>query len=122
MLVLRIGINSIFLHEGSECPHTATKLFNTTRVFVVMSVAAWFLILFGYLIPFCIVAVMLTRNGYSPAAEFNQHGPNFGVFPLSNTTNCAPPGCIDRLKILRLEDFDEEYPRECCVSGFSRYY
>ena len=109
MLVLRMGISSVFLTRESTCPQTATNLFNTTRVFVTMSVTAWLLILFGYLIPFCIVAMLLTRNGYSPATEDNQHGPNFGVFPLPDTNNGAPPNCITLLKTVRLEDFGEDY-------------
>jgi hypothetical protein len=111
MLVLRMGISSVFLTRESTCPQTATNLFNTTRVFVTMSVTAWLLILFGYLIPFCIVAMLLTRNGYSPVTEDNQHGHNFGVFPLPDTNNGAPPNCITLLKTaVRLEDFGEDYP------------
>ena len=121
MLVLRIGISSVFLSHGSECARTASKLFNTTRVFVSISIAAWMLVLFGYFIPFCIVAVMLTRNGYSPASEDDQNGRNFGVFPLSNVNNSAPSICIDLLGTLRLEDFSEDYPRECCVSRTFSY-
>jgi len=119
MLVLRLGITSIFLNEGSQCPHTAKKLFNTTRVFVSISIAAWLLVLFGYLIPFCIVAILLTRNGYSPASEQSQGSTsrqNFGVFPLSHVSNGAPPRCIDRMKSLSVEEFREDFPRECCVS------
>jgi hypothetical protein len=118
MLVLRLGISSIFLNEGSQCPYTAKKLFNTTRIFVSITIAAWLLVLFGYLIPFCIVAILLTRNGYSPALEQNQgsNRQNFGVFPLSNVHNGAPPSCIDRMKSLSVEEFREDFPRECCVS------
>uniref|UniRef100_A0A7S3Q2V0 RING-type domain-containing protein n=1 Tax=Chaetoceros debilis TaxID=122233 RepID=A0A7S3Q2V0_9STRA len=115
MLVLRLGIRVIFLSEGG-CRHTATKLFNTTRVYVIMSVCAWMLILFGYFIPFCAVAIVLTRNGYSPAVDGDAHSADthnrFGVFP---GVNSAPPGCIDRLKVLKLDDFLSEYPRECCI-------
>jgi hypothetical protein len=117
MLVLRLGITSIFLQEGSQCRYTATKLFNTTRIFVSISIAAWLLVLFGYLIPFCIVAMLLTHNGYSPASEQNQGSRhNFGVFPLSNVNTGAPPICIDRMKTLSIEDFRDNFPRECCVS------
>jgi hypothetical protein len=118
MLVLRLGISSIFLSEGSQCPNTAKKLFNTTRIFVSITIAAWLLVLFGYLIPFCIVAILLTRNGYSPAVEQNQGSTrqNYGVFPLSHVHNGAPPSCIDRMKSLTVEEFREDFPRECCVS------
>lgn len=118
MLVLRLGITSIFLSEGSQCPHTAKKLFNTTRIFVSITIAAWLLVLFGYLIPFCIVAILLTRNGYSPAVEQNQGSTrqNYGVFPLSHVHNGAPPSCIDRMKSLTVEEFRDDFPRECCVS------
>lgn len=115
MIVLRIGIASVFLTHESSCPKTATTLFNTTRVFVTISVIAWLLILFGYLIPFCIVAIMLTRNGYSPGGEDNQQGLNFGVFP--DTTNGAPSNCIRLLKTICSKDLGEEHPKECCVSS-----
>ena len=114
MIVPEIGISSVFLTRESTCPQTATNLFNTTRVFVTISpgVTAWLLIRFGYLIPFYIIAILLTRNGYSPATEDNQHGHNFGVFPLPDTNNGAPPNCITILKTaVRLEDFGEDYPR-----------
>eukprot|EP00979_Chaetoceros_neogracilis_P009494 scaffold2154_cov283-Chaetoceros_neogracile.AAC.40 len=118
MLVLRVGVFSVFLTAESQCPQTATKLFNTTRVFVSISIAAWLLVLFGYLIPFCVVAILLTRNGYSPETELNQGSRQNIVVPLSNASNGAPPGCIDKLKAVTLEDFgeNENFPNECCVS------
>lgn len=115
MLVLRMGINNTFLDQGSTCPLTSKKLFNTTRVFVSISLSAWLFILLGYLIPFCVVAVLLTINGYSPAAELNPNAPNFGVFPIGNSGSAAPAGCIDRMKHIKLEDFPGDYPTECCI-------
>ena len=116
MLVLRLGVQSVFMTEGSMCPQTAKKLFNTTKVFVSISIAAWLLVLFGYLLPFCLVAILLTRNGFSPETELNQGAGQNIVVPLSNRNSCAPPGCIDKLKAVTLEDFDESFPNECCVS------
>ena len=116
MLVLRLGVQSAFITEGSLCPETAKKLFNTTKVFVSISIAAWLLVLFGYLLPFCLVAILLTRNGFSPETELNQGAGQNIVVPLSNRNSCAPPGCIDKLKVVTLEDFDESFPNECCVS------
>lgn len=117
MLVLRLGISSIFLSEGSQCPYTAKKLFNTTRIYVSITISAWLLVLFGYLIPFCIVAILLTRNGYSPAMEQQDQGAsqNFGVFPLTHANSGAPPGCIERMKTLSVEDFRDDFPKECCI-------
>jgi len=57
--------------------------------------------------------MLLTRNGYSPTLEGDQNGSNFGVFPGSN--NGAPPGCIDRLKEVKLDEFQPYYPKECCI-------
>lgn len=116
MLVLRLGVQSVFMTEESLCPHTAKKLFNTTKVFVSISIAAWLLVLFGYLLPFCLVAILLTRNGFSPETELNQGAGQNIVVPLSNRNSGAPPGCIDKLKAVTLEDFDENFPNECCVS------
>ena len=118
MLVLRVGVFSVFLTKESQCPQTATKLFNTTKVFVSISIAAWLLVLFGYLIPFCIVAILLTRNGYSPEIELRQGSRQNIVVPLSNANNGAPPGCTDMLKVVTLEDLEqnENFPNECCVS------
>lgn len=115
MLVLRIGINSTFLDQGSSCPLTSKRLFITTRVFVSISLSAWLFILMGYLIPFCVVAILLTINGYSPAAELNPNAPNFGVFPISHSSCAAPSNCIDRMKHVNLDDFPRHYPTECCI-------
>jgi len=116
MLVLRLGVQSVFMTEESLCPHTAKKLFNTTKVFVSISIAAWLLVLFGYLLPFCLVAILLTRNGFSPETELNQGTGQNIVVPLPNRNSGAPPGCIDMLKAVTLEDFGENFPNECCVS------
>ena len=132
MMVLRIGFKSTFLIPAeSQCHNTATSLFYTARVFVLFSIAAWVFIIIGYIIPFCIIAIMLRRNGYLPPdqGQYQQQQQQqrqqqlqqqpFGLFPLRARTG-APPTCIDQMKIIRLEDFGEEYPRECCVS-FKQY-
>jgi len=113
MLVLRIGIINAFQDKDNQCRFTATALYNTTKVFVSISLSAWLLVLFGYFLPFCIVTLLLTRNGYSPAAEIYEQR-NFGVFPLSSSSG-APPGCIERLKVIAFEELAEEYPTECCI-------
>jgi len=116
-------MNIIFLSpKDSQCRDTASILFDTAKVFVSLSVAAWLLILFGYFTPFCIVAVLLTLNGYSPVAEMNDHDQenghrrnNFGVFPISRTNDGAPPDYINHMTMIALEHFKEDYARECCI-------
>lgn len=122
MLVLRIGVNAVLLTpENSQCERTATELYRSSRVFVLVSLIAWVIIIVGYLIPFFVVAFLLTRNGYSPTNDANtRHGDsNFGVFPLSSYgRNAAPPDCIDRLNIVSFEELRPHDAKECCVSHF----
>lgn len=117
LLVLRLGIRSVFLDNNSTCQSTATELFNSSAVFVSLSLAAWTTILCGYLLPFCVVAALLTYNGYNPSAHINQdeHSAPQAVFPAAYSTTGAPPGCVDRLQLLRMEDFPDNYPGECCI-------
>ena len=123
MAVLRMGIGSVF-NENTTCADTASDLFHTSVVFVSLSISAWMTIILGYLGPFCFVAIILTRNGYSPTANDNTNNNNpagnafGGVFPsmYGNTSNGAPPDCINRLRVVLLEEFPPEYPKECCVS------
>lgn len=123
MAVLRMGIRSVF-NENTTCADTASDLFRTSVVFVSLSISAWMTIILGYLGPFCFVAIILTRNGYSPTANDHTNDGNpgantiSGVFPsmYGNTSNGAPPDCINRMRVVLLEEFPLEYPKECCVS------
>jgi hypothetical protein len=60
LLVLRLGIQSVFMSPNSTCPSTAPELYQSSAVFVSLSIAAWSTILLGYLVPFCFVATLLT--------------------------------------------------------------
>ena len=76
---------------------------------------AWSTIVFGYLVPFCIVAVLLTWNGYTPpssSSDSSQPNHRFTVFP---TAMSAPPGCVDRLRTVIPNEFPSQYPLECCI-------
>jgi hypothetical protein len=114
LLVLRLGILSVLLDRDATCRQTAPELFRSSTAFVSLSIAAWSTIVLGYLVPFCVVATLLTWNGYTPSSDAHPHGaPNpFSVFP---STMGAPPGCVDQLRIVMLEDFPAEYPMECCI-------
>lgn len=120
LLVLRMGVKSVFMADDSTCPSTAPELYQSSAVFVSLSIAAWSTIVLGYLVPFCFVATLLTWNGYSPTAENPEQnaGPAFvgGVFPAAYSTTGAPPGCVDQLRTVLLEEFPDDYPHECCVS------
>lgn len=118
LLVLRLGIQSVFMSANSTCPSTAPELYQSSAVFVSLSIAAWSTILLGYLVPFCFVATLLTWNGYTPSADANREHttPGFGgVFPATYGTLGAPPGCVDQLRTVRLEEFPDNYPHECCI-------
>jgi hypothetical protein len=114
VLVLRLGVKSVFMSDDSTCPNTAPELYQSSAVFVSLSIAAWSTIVLGYLVPFCFVATLLTWNGYTPTAE-NQEQHLGGVFPAAYSTTGAPPGCVDRLRTVLLEEFPDDYPRECCI-------
>jgi hypothetical protein len=117
VLVLRLGFRSVFI-EDSTCQKTAPELFNTAIAFVSLSLAAWSTIICGYLIPFCVVAALLTYNGYNPSSSsLNESGDNGTqpVFPSAYSTTGAPPGCVELLPVIRREDFPPHYPMECCI-------
>lgn len=117
MIVLRLGIKSIFLADDETCSRTAPELYQSSAVFVILSISAWSTIVLGYLVPFCFVATLLTLNGYTPAADANREqveGTGF-QFPAAYTNLGAPAGCIDQLRTLTLEDFGEDVPHECCI-------
>ena len=132
MLVLRLGVRSVFITE-STCSSTAPELFYASLVFVCLSLMACAIIILGYLIPFCFVAVLLTRNGYFPNGDIASSRGVMGgrrarigtgrisgivgeVFP-NTCSNPAPPGCVDRLRVVLLHEFPDSYQRECCVSA-----
>jgi hypothetical protein len=111
LLVLRLGVNSILMKSQTTCRLTAPELFQASSAFVYLSSAAWSTILFGYLVPFCFVAIILTWNGYTPSSD-SQSQNRFTVFP---TAMSAPPGCVDRLRVVTLNEFPAQYPAECCI-------
>jgi hypothetical protein len=114
LLVLRLGIHSVYLDNDVTCRRTAPELFQSSTAFVSLTIAAWSTIILGYLVPFCFVATLLTWNGYTPSADTPLNGtPSpFTVFPSSNG---APPGCVDQLRVVVLEDFPDDFPMECCI-------
>jgi hypothetical protein len=116
LMVLRLGLRSL-LDEDATCRNTAPELYNSSAAFVSLSIAAWTTILCGYLLPFCVVAALLTYNGYNPSAHTLQdnNGPTQPVFPAAYSTTGAPPGCVDQLPLLRMEDFPDDYTPECCI-------
>ncbi|KAL7576391.1 hypothetical protein ACA910_018198 [Epithemia clementina (nom. ined.)] len=127
LLVLRLGVRSVFMEE-TTCDNTAAELYNASTAFVSLSIAAWATILFGYLLPFCVVATLLTCNGYNPTSHnrqdeqaLNRGRGNVGppgtaqpVFPAAYATTGAPPGTVDRLPVFRHENLTEN-ARECCI-------
>lgn len=134
MLVLRVGILSVFVYEQT-CSSTAPELFYASAVFIMFSLVAWALIVLGYLIPFCFVALILTQNGYFPNGDLASSRGVMGgrrarigtgrigdivgeAFPNTGS-NPAPPGCTDRLRVVLLNEFPEAYQKECCVSDVS---
>jgi hypothetical protein len=114
LLVLRLGVNSIFLNDATTCNRTASQLFQVSKAFVSLSIAAWATIILGYLLPFCVVATLLTMNGYSPSSE-NHTGSAPNPFTIISAAMGAPPGCVDELPVVMLEDFPATYPMECCI-------
>jgi hypothetical protein len=118
LLVLRLGIQSVFMTDDSTCRTTASELYQSSAAFVSLSIAAWSTIVLGYLVPFCFVATLLTWNGYTPYADANREeaAPGFGgVFPAAYGTSGAPPGCVDQLRTVLLEEFPDDYPHEWCI-------
>ena len=115
-LVLRLGTRSVFAESDADCRDTAPELFNASMAFVSLSLAAWATIICGYLLPFLVVAALLTYNGYDPSAAAEQMGSgNTPVFPAAYATTGAPTGTIDLLPVLPVEEFPADYPSECCI-------
>ena len=116
LLVLRMGARSVLLNDdATTCHITAPELFQSATIFVCLSVAAWTTIIFGYLIPFVVVATLLTLNGYTPTTDSAQHGAGAAPFTVFPSVMGAPPHCIDEMPIIVLEDFPLHYPMECCI-------
>jgi hypothetical protein len=121
-LVLRMGVLAVFFSDDETCSVTAPELYQATTAFITLSLAAWSTIILGYLVPFCFVAILLTRNGYSPGAENGGGGGSGNVFPIAPIaygSSGAPPETIDQLRVVLLDEFPEAYPKECCVSLYS---
>lgn len=116
-MVLRLGILSVFTDGDSNCRDTAPELVNASAAFVSLSIAAWLTIICGYLLPFIVVAALLTCNGYNPSSSSHQTnaGATQPVYPAAYATTGAPPGTIELLSVRRLEDFPQHYPQECCI-------
>lgn len=119
LLVLRLGISSVFLDNDTTCNETAPELYNTTTAFVSLSLAAWGTIFFGYLLPFCVVAGMLTCNGYNPSEGVMGEGNAAAtqpVFPAAYSMTGAPADCVDRLPVVIVnEEFLTREETECCI-------
>lgn len=107
MLVLRLGLTSVFLSPESQCRRTAPQLYQTATVFVSLTLGAWSVVLFGYVIPFICVIIILTRNGYVSTSDMVAWG---NVFP--NGSRGAPEGTIDLLKVISMDEAPEA---ECCI-------
>ena len=109
LLVLRLGIKSVFFSHDSTCPTSAPDLFRASAVYVSLSLAAWSTIVLGYLVPFCFVATLLTWNGYTPAADAHREPRIIG--PAAYSREGAPPGTIDLLRQVHMAMPDTE----CCI-------
>ncbi len=121
MLVLRLGIFSVFV-EDSTCYDTAPELFLASAVFVSLTLLAWTLIIVGYILPFAAVAVLLTRNGYFPnedldalnGTEGNRRARLLGILP-NNLANPAPPDCVEKLRVVIYDEINDSFQKECCI-------
>jgi hypothetical protein len=115
VLVLRLGINSVFVDRDNTCRDTAPELYNASAAFISLSIAAWATIICGYLLPFCIVAALLTYNGYNPSSsQMSQSGASQPVFPAAYSNTGAPSTCIEMLPLVP-NVTSGDYPRECCI-------
>lgn len=122
LVVMRLGISSVF-NESNTCQKTATELYNASTAFVSLSIAAWTTIICGYLVPFCVVAAVLTLNGYNPTSHNQAFDDNLyivgaaqTVFPSAYATTGAPPGTVDKLvRVALLDAIVGENGRECCI-------
>jgi len=115
-LVLRLGVTSVFVEKDATCRDTAPELFNASKAFVSLSLAAWGTILFGYVLPLCVVAGLLTYNGFNPALENvdgeGRAGPTNPVFPSAFNGGGAAR-YADLLPTVTMNDLSEDV--ECCI-------
>jgi Ring finger domain len=115
LMVLRLGITSVYVGNPT-CKSTAPELFKASTAFVSLSLAAWGIILFGYVVPLFVVAALLTYNGYNPTDASSDARPAGGgptpVFPAAYSMNGAPPGCIEQLERVGI---DEVRGQDCCI-------
>ena len=114
LVVLRLGVYCVFI-ESTTCNETASQLFLTSSIFVTLCLAAWGTIVIGYLLPFCVVAALLTTNRYIIPPPVNRRDNASNPFSMFSSAAGAPPGCIDELAVIHLQDFPVDYPRECCI-------
>lgn len=110
LTVLRMGVDCIVFQDKTTCRNSAPEFFQASAAFVYLSSAAWATIAFGYIIPFLVVAILLTWNGYAPSTDSQSQ--NQFTFP---TAMSAPAGVIDRLRVVDFEGFPRYYPTECCI-------
>jgi hypothetical protein len=96
--VLWLGIHSVYLQEDVTCRATAGQFFRSSKAFVTMSIAAWAVIFLGYVLPFCLVATLLTLNGYTPP---NDRRRDPLVFP---TPMGSPAYTMDLLRTVRFDE------------------
>mmetsp|Transcript_21249 Transcript_21249/g.27402 ORF Transcript_21249/g.27402 Transcript_21249/m.27402 type:complete len:670 (+) Transcript_21249:171-2180(+) len=116
MMVLFFGVRSVFYEKDSTCSKTAPELYQTSKVFVCLSIAAWASVVFVYLLPFFFIAVFLTQNGYLPPSTIRERNDVLGGRgALFARSVGAPPDCIDRLRRIKVEEFPNNYPKECCI-------
>eukprot|EP00985_Skeletonema_marinoi_P019811 scaffold11489_cov78-Skeletonema_marinoi.AAC.3 len=122
MLVLRLGITSVFV-EKSTCYDTAPELFLASAVFVSLTLLAWTLIIMGYMVPYATVAVLLTRNGYFPDEDLDALNDTegnrrarllLGILP-NNLANPVPPDCAEKLRVVMYDEFNDSFQKECCI-------
>jgi hypothetical protein len=114
LLVLRLGILSVYAGNPT-CRSTAPELFKASTAFVSLSLLAWAIILFGYVVPLFVVAGLLTYNGYNPTegdGRLPAGGGPTAVFPSAYSTGGAPPSCIEQMERVSAE---EVRGQECCI-------
>jgi hypothetical protein len=118
LLVLRLGVECVYAHgqaPDSTCRTTSPELFQASLVFVTLILAAWATLIFGYIIPFCVVASILTRNGYNPSDDQNNAGNAGGVFSTTNGNIGSPPGTVEQMQEVDLDVCRDSCPQECCI-------
>jgi hypothetical protein len=104
MLVLRMGLKSVFPLEGiPTCASTAPELYFVSTVFVSLSLAA-----------FPNADTASPSGGTTNIGGSRISGIVGNVFPNAYS-NPAPPDTIEKLRVVLLEEIPDSYPKECCV-------